>query len=85
MGSSFGQTLQNWLILNKIGVAHSLFVTAVNHALKNELRKIAEEKLRLEEAINYDPNNLRTTNSDTTNSSRVPGCEKADTASSPRV
>jgi hypothetical protein len=81
---TFGQTLQNWLILNKVGVVHSLFVTAVDHALKNELRKISEEKLNFEEAINYD-RNRRTTNSATIDSSRVPGCKEADTASSPRV
>ena len=84
MTVSFGQALQNWLILNKIGVVHSLFVPAVDHALKNELRKISEEKSKLEEAINYDCN-LRTTSSAATDSSRVPGCEDADIASSPRV
>jgi hypothetical protein len=82
MAASFGQTLQNWLILNKIGVVHSLFVPAVDHALKNELRKISERKL--EATIGYPPNR-RTTNSDVTDSSLVPGCEAADIASSPRV
>jgi hypothetical protein len=84
MGTSFGQTLQSWLIINKIGVVHSLFVPAVDHALKNELRKIAEEKLKLEEAINHD-RNRRTINSAATDSSFVPGCEEAEIASSPRV
>jgi hypothetical protein len=75
MKHSLGQELQNWFILNKIGVTHKLFVPAVDHAIENELRRIAENQ-------SHQPfNNRRATSSATTDSSLVPGCDVAEIAS----
>ena len=72
MKHSLGQELQNWFILNKIGVTHKLFVPAVDHALDNELQRIAK---------NQPFNKRRATSSATTASSLVPGFNDAEIAS----
>jgi hypothetical protein len=72
MKHSLGQELQNWFILNKIGITHRLFVPAVDHAVENELQRIAE----------IQPfNNRRATSSATSDSSLVPGFNDAEIAS----
>ena len=72
MKHSLGQELQNWFILNKIGVTHKLFVPAVDHALENELRRITENQ-------SHQPFNKRRATSSA--ATEVPGCEEAEIAS----
>jgi hypothetical protein len=79
MKYSLGQELQNWFILNKIGVTHKLFVPAVDHAFENELQRIAENQSHLSTSQPF--NSRRATSSATTDSSLVPGCDDAEMAS----
>jgi hypothetical protein len=79
MKHSLGQELQNWFILNKIGVTHKLFVPAVDHAVENELQRIAENQSHLSTIQPF--NNRRATSSATSDSSLVPGFNDAEIAS----